>query len=370
MAKRKGPGKQKAIEISDDEEWIALRFPMPAYVTGEGEPYRPEVSMWLSSDGGIVASELSRPGDPAAAIGATLRQALAEPLFGPPRRPARIRVAEAALVPAIQALVGDVEVQVAPTPEADLMRSLMAEMPGGGDPIPYRKDVPPELLAGFHGAAARLYRLAPWKMLEDDLLFGVRAPSLGLQDGCLVFIGHLGESFGALLFDSLEAYRRFRSACEAAQDDIDDDEAPPPDMDLGARVFSINFERGADLPPALKRLIKERGLEVGGPRGYPVLGLLDPDRTPRPVGAADVTLGWACAAALTRFLQAHGPALNHVRAPVRERYTLDEIPGAPELELRAPRPGGRPADGDGEEADGAVDDLISAFRASRRGGLS
>ena len=32
-------------------EWVGGVVPMPAYVTGEGEPYRPEVLLWMSADG-------------------------------------------------------------------------------------------------------------------------------------------------------------------------------------------------------------------------------------------------------------------------------------------------------------------------------
>lgn len=45
-------GSKKAAGI----EWIGGTVAMPAYVTGEGEPYRPEALFWMGADGAILGS--------------------------------------------------------------------------------------------------------------------------------------------------------------------------------------------------------------------------------------------------------------------------------------------------------------------------
>ena len=36
---------------------------MPAYVTGEGEPYRPETLFWMSAEGAVLGHTVGRPGE-------------------------------------------------------------------------------------------------------------------------------------------------------------------------------------------------------------------------------------------------------------------------------------------------------------------
>jgi hypothetical protein len=36
-------------------EWVGGVFPLPAYVTGEGGPYRPETLVWMGASGVVLA---------------------------------------------------------------------------------------------------------------------------------------------------------------------------------------------------------------------------------------------------------------------------------------------------------------------------
>jgi hypothetical protein len=48
-----------------DVEWVGGRFRLPSYVT-EGEPYRPELAIWLEVPSGLVVGHAVAPpdGDP------------------------------------------------------------------------------------------------------------------------------------------------------------------------------------------------------------------------------------------------------------------------------------------------------------------
>ena len=105
----------------------------PFYVT-EGEPYRPEMIVWMDLPSGLVVGHhLQDPQEPVE-FGATLTDAMERPLVGSPRRPARIRVANSGLAESVRrAVVSDVEIVVAPTPELDEVLEAMKHAPPTDD---------------------------------------------------------------------------------------------------------------------------------------------------------------------------------------------------------------------------------------------
>lgn len=356
----------------EGEEWIATRFPLSSYVNDRDPPYRPHAVVWLS-DRGILRADVVYPEEPNDVIGRELREAMERPMVGPPRRPARIRVQDPQLVDPIRAVVGNaVAIRVGPTPEADRVREFMAQMPAPpeglaaeDEPLPYGDDVAPAVLAGFHRAAAQLYEAAPWEVLPSDQhVLGVDAPRWDVARGCISVIGQMGESYGFLLFRDLKAFLGFSEAGMAVAEGV---EEPP---DLGGEVFAVNYERGADIAPKLRQLIMQNGWELAGPTAYPEIMRVDADRVPRPLRQEDVLLAWALCEALRRFFDRHGDALAEgPEAPLRERYVLAEVPGAPEIVLGAPHPDAPAAwyaddEDDADQDDAELAGLLRDFRAA------
>jgi len=118
MASRK-----KRTEI----EWVGGIAPMPGYITGEGEPYRPEGLIWMGADGAVLGSTIGKPGEVMATAAASLRQAMERPMWGPPHEPTRVRVASAELAAALRSGFPKLEIVCAPTPELDSLMALMRE---------------------------------------------------------------------------------------------------------------------------------------------------------------------------------------------------------------------------------------------------
>ena len=109
----------------DAGEWVGGQLPAPAYVTA-GDPYRVEIILWLEVPGDVVVgTEVVDPRAPAS-VTQILVRSMAQPLVGPPRRPTRIRVADAALAVELRAVVPDIDVIVAPTPELHAVLAQMA----------------------------------------------------------------------------------------------------------------------------------------------------------------------------------------------------------------------------------------------------
>src|SRR6186713_2880280 len=108
-------------------EWVGGLVSMPAYVTGEGEPYRPESLFWMGADGVVIGYTVGMPGELVALAAESLRNTIERPMFGKPHAPERVRVASAELANALRAGCVGIEIVCAPTPELDTMLREMRE---------------------------------------------------------------------------------------------------------------------------------------------------------------------------------------------------------------------------------------------------
>jgi hypothetical protein len=332
-------------------EWVGGRSSAPIYIT-DGEPYRPDLVLWVDAGAQmILSSRVTHPAESAAAVAGCLAEALRKPFMGPPRRPRRIRIAEPVLIERLRPVVGpDVVIEAAPTPEIDaLARLLAAEMPNGDVPASYFEGgrVSVRSVAALFRAAAQLYRAAPWQTLWDSQVLRVEVPDLGLPDGCLSVIGALGESFGLLVYDSIEGHLAMQRACRPS---LRTGGAP---QDLGTPILSLNFERRADIPASMRREIKRHGWEVAGTAAYPRVMFIEPDAVLRPLTERDVRLVSAVAHALARFYAAHRDRLNDpALVPVTEELLVGDQTDPVVVRLTAPHPESSWETQEGEEDEG------------------
>jgi hypothetical protein len=286
-------------------EWIGGIATLPSYVTGEGEPYRPQALFWMSPDGMVLGSEVARTGELLSQACASLRQTIRQPMIGPPGRPRRIRVASAELAAVLRAGQTEVEVVCAPTPELDALLVHLQESLRLGETGPQTylsPGVTPEAVAAFFQAAAALHRRAPWTALPDDqTLIGLDIEALDVRGAVVSVIGQAGESFGFVLFDSLVDFDEYLDAAMS----IERGQIPelPPH-------FAVNFERGADLAPELREEVAARGWEVAGASAYPWPVAIDGDLAARPPTLRELTLAEAICRALVKLLDEHGPAAS------------------------------------------------------------
>lgn len=100
-------------------EWVGGLLSMPAYVTGEGDPYRPEALFWMSTEGAVLGHAVGKPGELVGLVCESLRSTIERPMFGRPHAPERIRVSSPELAEALRAGNLGLEVVCAPTPEID-----------------------------------------------------------------------------------------------------------------------------------------------------------------------------------------------------------------------------------------------------------
>jgi hypothetical protein len=313
---------------------------------------RPEAVIWAEYPTDlIVGFTLLIPESPPVAVSNTLREAMKRPLEGPPRRPDRVRMADADLAAEIATdFEGTLDVVVGPTPELDAILKTMEQMlPGDGAELSYFDGGGSvEDVAALFSAAAGLARLKPWSILGGISPIRLDIPDLAIRGAALVVIGDLDESRGVLLFPSREGYEDFLDAAML----VDDGGTP---LDVGTSLLSLSFEHAEALPSGMRREAMAHGWPVAGPEAYPLVDHRDSDGVPRVARSTELKLMAICAEVLAAFVERHGERLSlGMRLVLTEKYSAGEseawltlpaegIPGcAPEpgcrmeLELRPP----------------------------------
>jgi len=327
---RKKPG----LRVAD--EWIGGRASMPAYVMEEGG-FRPEIVLWLdATNDRIVGSELGKPGQPLDVVVNVLLAAMKKPMAGPPREPSSIRVADPALAERLrEKLSSDIKIRVAPTFEFDRIIDLMsASFRRDDEEVSYLENgnVSAQTMGRFFKAAARLWRVAPWRVVDDSQLLQLDCPELEARKKCISIIGNLGESYGVLVFDSVRDYQVMAERGEALM-------AGDSPRDLGTGIFSINFDRGSDIPKAMRREVAKFGWEVPDASAYPRVQWADPDKLLRPLVDRDLVFATACTEAVAEFFAKHSTDIKEGEFRLaREQLLLRDLPGQPTVELIAPHP--------------------------------
>jgi predicted pyridoxine 5'-phosphate oxidase superfamily flavin-nucleotide-binding protein len=370
--------RKKRTEI----EWVGGIVSMPMYVTGEGEPYRPEALFWMSEEG-VLGHTLGKPGEAIRLACESLRYAVERPIVGRPHAPNRIRVASPELAEALRAGQPGFEIVCAPTPEIDVVMAAMVERM---DEDAQRAesylspDVGPATIAALFQAAAVLFRAQPWAIVPNDqCLFAVDVEALGIRDAALSVMGQMGQSLGFILFAKLDDFEAYLDAAEAMEHG--EEAAIPPHLVL-------NFERGAELPASLRKEIAEHRWEVAGAKAFPWLGAVDEDLVARPPTAAEVSIATALSVALPEILKEKTALLGAWNGgePVARALVVATPAGEVEVSFRVPYERDRSDYGppydvmadlfelgrDGDEIDpeerGPLqDELVSRFAASPEG---
>lgn len=285
--------KKKASGI----EWVGGLVSLPSYVTGEGEPFRPETLLWISAEGAVLGTRVAKPGELLGTACKHLQQTIASPMFGRPHAPARLRVASPELAETLRAGCPSIDIVRAPTPELDEIVAMLAEQLGEGDeaaPSYLSPELGPDAIASLFRAAAGLFRAQPWKHVpSDQSVLSVTIEKLALRDAVLSVIGQMGQSLGIVLFSGIEDFEAYLDAADAVQ--LGDALELPPH-------FALNFERRDDLPAALRQEIDEHQWVVAGADAFPWMMVLDEDMVARPPTPADVAIAEAVACALTAVL--------------------------------------------------------------------
>ena len=163
----------------------------------------------------------SCPEDIDGAVGRVLREALAQPAAGAPRRPDAIRVADSVIAAAVRAAVqGAIPVTVAPTPELDDLRAQLIEsMPPGDEDESYFAGgrVSPAAVERLFTAARALFAMKPWSLVADTRLLRMDIPALNVDGASLVVTGPTSGRRGVFIFPTPEGFDTFSGRGDATE---------------------------------------------------------------------------------------------------------------------------------------------------------
>lgn len=290
-----------------DLEWVGGRFTSPSFVTDEGEPYRPEILVWLEPESAsMVYAEITDPREGGASLADALELAMAQPMEGPKRRPSKVRVARSEDAAELRARFGaSLEVVRAPTPEVLDASASYAEFAS--------RDLPPDVwlehlpadapeVARFFEATRRLYAASPWSDADDIDELRVDVPDLGLHGACASLLGSTGEAFGFLLFPSFAGLEAFLDAAELVA------EGEPP-ADYGTTWLALEFEPSPAVPRELRKLIASRGLPLASPSAVPWPKRVERDGLCAPLTLQDLGVLAAVANAIAHLWTQHADAI-------------------------------------------------------------
>lgn len=289
-------------------EWAGARVVAPFPITGEGEPYFPDISMWLDLPSGLVlASRVHGRGRKDGGLASLLEEAMSRPLAGKPREPVAVRVPTNEDAARVRAVLPDgVPVRVAPVPEvASVVQQMADDMGVEGPELGWLVDehIDGKALHAFFQGARALYLLAPWRTIPDTHILRFDVPEHGLRGACLSLFGQLGETLGFLAFPSVEHFDAFLLSATDA-----DENAPPPDDSL-AGCLSLTYERVSELPPEFRRKLTDSRWPIAGPKAFPYLERRGPDGCPLPIEDQDIRLAAALVTALVAFVGRHHAAM-------------------------------------------------------------
>lgn len=306
---------------------------MPAYVTGEGKPYRPDVLLWLNAAGLVLGVTVARPGELLGVACESLRSTIERPMVGRAHAPARVRVASPEIAAELRAGHPSIAIVCGPTPEVEApLAAMRASMGSDGEEEEsyLSPGIEAEAIASFFRSAAQLFRARPWRLVPDDQsIFAVTIEKLGIRDAALSIIGRMGQSLGFVLFEDLDDFEAYLDAADAVE------RGEQPDM---PPHFGLTFDRGSALPTALRKEVAAHRWEVAGPAAYPRILAVDGDLVLRPPTADDVTTAEAIALALPRVLPEQEALISAWNGgePVSRTFSVCTHAGEVEITLSAP----------------------------------
>jgi hypothetical protein len=287
-----------------NSEWIGARYKYPGMFREAGENIQPDIIFWMEIPSGlIISSNLIDPREPVSF--ADSFEAIGRKSAGLPR-PASIRVPDDRLAKELR--------RVAPVPELDAAFDELTETLGreSKPSYLYGGEIPEEVVAEFFVAAHALFKTAPWRAVAEHQIVGVDIPKLKVKSACLSVIGGNDESFGLLLFRSLEDYLAFgqRPAKGRRKDPV--------------AMRSMSFGSRKEIPPSMLREIKTHGWPVAGAKAYPTLFCIDRDMQQVPVAERDFRIVTACAGAFLLFFEQHRDIFEAEPSAVVKASYFDE----------------------------------------------
>jgi hypothetical protein len=276
-------------------QWIGARYTYPGMFRDGREKIQPDIVFWMEIPSRFILSTTVIDPRTPVSFADSFDEAMKLVAAGALPPPTSIRVPNDFVARELRRAAGGIPITVAPVPELDAAFAEMSAMTGGAvEPGYLHGGIPEEAVAEFFVAAQSLFKAAPWRAVGEHQIVGVDIPRLKVKGACLSVIGANDESYGILLFRSVEDYLAFgkRPAKGGRRKDP-------------VAMRSMSFGPWKELPPSMAREIKTHGWPVAGAKAYPTLFCIDRNMEPVPVTERDFRVMSACAFTFPLFLKQH-----------------------------------------------------------------
>jgi hypothetical protein len=252
--------------------------------TADGEVRPWMTGVFSSTEGLVLAFELTQEQPSPAQAWQLLLRSIQKPEAGEPHRPTEVQLAEGsgwaeALRPSLDAL----GVDCATVPALDGLGALLDELSGqlasqGGTALLDMPGVTPDAVGGLFDAAAIFYRQAPWKKTGER---PIRIECERFESGpwYAVVLGQGGMTSGLVLYDDLATLLRIQ------QGGLHEEESA-----RQTAALAVVFGEQEDLPPQDVAAAEHHGWPVAAPDAYPSVYRMEPGLSMRPPLAWEVEL--------------------------------------------------------------------------------
>lgn len=282
------------------EIWEADARRSPAWVTGEGQPYRPWLT-FVASRGrsSPVTMDLARERPAADALVRLIGRGIEK--HG--SCPERIEVVDTALAAALTEAFAGLPTTVVscsgPLATIDQLFDSFASSIDHPEAVAPLARVPGVSLDGaraFFVAAAAYYRARPWRLLPGDAAIDVRVPGAASVPERLVHavvIGQSGIQPGLAVYEDRAALDRARAGDER--------------QTAAVTGLSVLFGEAFEISPADQDWIERHHFEVAGPEAWPMTIRINPGMSVRPPLAWELELLTGLLRDVPAFIAAQPP---------------------------------------------------------------
>ena len=287
-----------SLPIEPGEVWQTGVRLMPAWITGEGEPYRPRIALVVSrADDLVLAHQAAPERPPAEWLWQTILQSIKQPAIGEPHRPGVIEVGSAeqreALLPYLDR-AGIECVALEQLEQLDSAFDSMAQHFASQGAPPSIIDVPgmkPVQVGSFYAAAAEFYRRKPWQRVPGDTVIKVECDKFQSGPWYAVVMGQSGVQQGLAIYEDLAALQGVIAGGGSEEENSRS-------MSAMSMMFSEAFEISTrDLDAAEKH-----GWPVAGPEAYPMVIHINPGPAVRSPLVWELELLEGCLRTIPDFL--------------------------------------------------------------------
>jgi hypothetical protein len=296
MPRKKRPTGLKSLPQDPQEIWEIGRRPMEvevAELTAQGEQAELALIVTATEPPGVVLADLCTTSASPALLADLVRKAMRHPMFGPPRRPASVRVDTQDEAQALRTTLSRAGVSLEVTPELPMLDAFHAEAMEmfGGIRSDYRSaadragtPLSPEGLHTFFDTARTFYRRELWDAFDDSDIFTVSwADAENVSHTVYgIVMGSMGQEFGLALYHSLDDIQRLFDLHTPDMDAMLAHFAGTPELSdaaieehtaelLAIPALGLTFTPRRDVPQPLLDEAKHLGLRVAKAAAFPLL---------------------------------------------------------------------------------------------------